>query len=40
MFNQVEKQKGHGIMHDIELLALWFTSVIAGMLLTMLMPRT
>ena len=26
-------------MHDIEMLAIWFSSVIAGMILTMLMPR-
>jgi hypothetical protein len=26
-------------MHDIELLTIWFSSVVTGMLLTMLMPR-
>ncbi len=26
-------------MHDFEILAIWFSSVIAGMVLTMLMPR-
>lgn len=26
-------------MHDIEILAIWFSSVIGGMILTMLMPR-
>jgi hypothetical protein len=26
-------------MHDIEMLAIWFAFVIAGMILTILMPR-
>ena len=26
-------------MHDIEMLAVWFFSVIAGMVFTMVMPR-
>jgi hypothetical protein len=26
-------------MHDIDMLAIWFASVIAGMILTMLLPR-
>ncbi|OQW37590.1 MAG: hypothetical protein A4E19_12990 [Nitrospira sp. SG-bin1] len=26
-------------MHDIEILAVWFALVIAGMILTILMPR-
>jgi hypothetical protein len=26
-------------MHDIEMLAVWFALVIAGMILTILMPR-
>lgn len=26
-------------MHDIEMLAIWFACVIAGMILTILMPR-
>lgn len=26
-------------MHDIEMLAVWFVFVIAGMILAMLMPR-
>jgi len=26
-------------MHDIEMLAVWFSFVIAGMILTILMPR-
>lgn len=26
-------------MHDIAVLAIWFSLVIAGMILTMLMPR-
>jgi hypothetical protein len=26
-------------MHDIAILAIWFSFVIAGMILTMLMPR-
>ena len=26
-------------MHDIEMLAIWFSCVITGMILTMLIPR-
>lgn len=26
-------------MHDIELLVLWFSSIISGMILTLLVPR-
>lgn len=26
-------------MHDIEILAIWFSFVITGMILTMLLPR-
>jgi hypothetical protein len=35
----IEKKKGHAIMHEIELLTIWFSSVYTGMILTMLMPR-
>lgn len=26
-------------MHDVEMLAIWFSLIIAGMILTMLLPR-
>lgn len=39
MFRIVFEKKGYTIMHDIELFAIWFSSVFAGGILTMLMPR-
>ena len=35
----VENEKGYAILHDIEIVGMWFLSVVTGMVLTMLRPR-